>query len=148
MRHNQEQARLAERLAREAHAAQVDKANQPYTEHLQRVAAHAANDGELAVAWLHDIIEDTSWDALELAAAGIDEGIIDDVVHLSRKPEETYVRYIDRIRKSGSKRALAVKLADLSDHLDKRPNVINRGLRERYQRAFKDLRQEDDSPKR
>ena len=50
MRHNQEQARLAERLAREAHAAQVDKANRPYTEHLQRVAAHAANDGELAVA--------------------------------------------------------------------------------------------------
>ena len=61
----------AEALARAAHATQVDLSGEPYTNHLARVAARVTSDDEKAVAWLHDILEDTPTTPDDLAAAGI-----------------------------------------------------------------------------
>lgn len=50
----------AKDLAHRAHAGQVDKAGQPYIEHVERVAAAVSDDPEAeAVAWLHDVCEDS-----------------------------------------------------------------------------------------
>lgn len=67
----------AERIAREAHEGQFDKAGRPYVEHPARVAAWAARldpDAPSAVieaAWLHDVLEDTPFTRDDLAALGI-----------------------------------------------------------------------------
>ena len=133
------QARTAEQLARGAHAEQTDKAGRPYVEHLARVAGRMEDDGGRAVAWLHDVIEDTTASAEDLARSGIERSIVDDVEALTRAPHERYAGYIERLREHGSARAVAVKLADLSDHLEHSPEAIGRDLKRRYRHARKRL---------
>ena len=129
----------AEAFAREAHAGQVDKAGEDYSGHLERVAARMEEDGARAVAWLHDVIEDTTADAAMLRKAGFADDVIGDVESLTRRTAEPYSGYIERLRTTGSERAVAVKLADLADHLEHRPEVIGRSLRHRYIQARKRL---------
>ena len=133
------QAHTAEQLAREAHADQTDKAGRPYAEHLARVAGRMDDDGGRAVAWLHDVIEDTTATAEDLARAGIGRDVIEDVEALTRAPHERYAGYIERLREHGSARAVAVKQADLSDHLEHSPEAIGRDLKRRYRHARKRL---------
>ena len=52
------QAELADEIAREAHAGQVDQAGDDYRSRLARVAERVDGDGTKAVAWLHDILEE------------------------------------------------------------------------------------------
>lgn len=129
----------AERLARKAHAGQTDKAGRPYAEHLARVAGRMNDDGHRAVAWLHDILEDTDATPGDLARAGIDHGIVADVEALTRDRHERYAGYIERLRSGGSPRAISVKLADLADHLEHHPEAIDASLRRRYRHARKRL---------
>ena len=133
------QAETAEQLARGAHSEQTDKAGRPYVEHLERVAGRMDDDGQRAVAWLHDVVEDTTADAAELTGAGVDRGIVADVEALTRRPHERYAGYIERLREHGSARAVAVKLADLADHLEHNPDAIGRDLKRRYRHARKRL---------
>ena len=51
----------AELFAKSIHAHQVDKAGKPYSEHLQSVVNNLVEPSEemVAVAWLHDSVEDT-----------------------------------------------------------------------------------------
>lgn len=133
------QARNAEQLARRAHAEQTDKAGRPYVEHLERVAGRMDDDGQRAVAWLHDVIEDTTANAEDLIRAGIDRGVVADVEALTREPHERYAGYIERLRERGSARAIEVKLADLADHLEHNPDAIGRDLKRRYRHARKRL---------
>ncbi len=53
----------AEQVAATTHAGQTDKAGHPYLDHPRRVATRVAtitNDPDaVAVAWLHDVVEDT-----------------------------------------------------------------------------------------
>ena len=133
------QARAAEQLARAAHADQTDKTGRPYVEHLERVAGRMDDDGQRAVAWLHDAIEDTTANAEDLIRAGIDRSVVNDVEALTREPHERYAGYIERLRERGSARAVAVKLADLADHLEHNPKAIGRDLKRRYLHARKRL---------
>ena len=137
--HASAQAHTAEQLAREAHAEQTDKAGRPYVEHLERVAGRMEADGERAVAWLHDVIEDTTASAEDLLRAGIGLDVVADVEALTRAPHERYAGYIERLREHGSPRAVAVKLADLADHLEHHPKAIGRDLKRRYIHARKRL---------
>lgn len=57
MSHNQSE--LAQSIAAAAHKGQVDKAGKPYIEHPAHVAASVQGDAAKAVAWLHDVVEDT-----------------------------------------------------------------------------------------
>ena len=111
------QTQLARAIAHSAHAAQVDKLDDPYVEHPARVAARfdpAEQPVEHAAAWLHDVIEDTSTTAAQLLAAGIEAEVVETVVLLTKDAALPHDEYYERIR--GNERALAVKASDIADN--------------------------------
>src|SRR4051794_26592523 len=91
----------AKALARIRHAGQVDKAGEPYIEHVERVAAaaevrarHAQQAGPsgdvdeiVQAAWLHDVVEHTPTTAEDLRAAGFAEPVIE-MVRLLTNPDD------------------------------------------------------------
>lgn len=108
----------AEQIARVAHAEQRDKAGRPYVSHLERVVARVAGDPIAErVAWLHDVLEDTSLTSESLAYMGVAQEVHDAVVMLTRVPGLDYQTYIKQIGRVGGV-ALRVKIADLQDHLE------------------------------
>lgn len=125
---------LEEQIARLAHRGQVDKAGRPYIEHVERVVARVKGDTEAeAVAWLHDVVEDTPFNPKMLTALGVDIPILISVEALTRVPPYDYASYIEIVRNFGGS-ALAVKLADLRDHLEN-PGCPP-SLRPRYEAAL------------
>lgn len=129
-------AQAAEMLARVAHRGQKELFGGDYIVHLDRVVALLATDDEKTVGWLHDIIEDCAVSHVELVK-WFGPKIADTVCTLSRNPQATYLDYIDSIRDSGNTVAIAVKRADLLDHL--RPETFHRlpaELRARYEAAL------------
>lgn len=134
---------IAERIARQAHEGQKDTVTgEPYIAHVERVVAMVEGDEAKAVAWLHDVLEDSDFASGELLRAGIPNAVIVPVEVLTRPDNSTamipttYEQYIERIRARGNPVEIAVKLADLRDHL--RPNCPTR-LRARYEAAWQAL---------
>jgi (p)ppGpp synthase/HD superfamily hydrolase len=107
----------AERVAREAHVGQVDKAGRPYIDHPRRVAARVAEvDGRpaaVAVAWLHDVVEDTPTTLEDLRDAGFGADVVAAVDALTRRPGEGDDYYL---RVASDDLATVVKLADIWDN--------------------------------
>jgi (p)ppGpp synthase/HD superfamily hydrolase len=127
--------RLAEAFARVVHRHHRENfTGDPYVLHLARVAALVEHDTAKVLAWLHDTIEDTETTAADLRAAGFPDDIVADVVALSHE-DEPYPVYIDAIRARGSVHAIAVKAADLRDHLRPSPYLPER-MRRKYERAL------------
>jgi hypothetical protein len=125
---------LAERIAREAHEGQKDTVTgEPYIGHVERVAALADGSDAKAVAWLHDVLEDTDWMPADFDRYGVPLHITDAVLLLSRNKGIPYEDYVEALIESGNALALSVKRADLLDHL--RPNCPER-LRPRYEAAL------------
>jgi (p)ppGpp synthase/HD superfamily hydrolase len=83
------------------------------------------------VAYLHDIVEDTAVTLPDLNGFGDD--VARAVGLLTRTDGVAYTDYIDGLLASGDRLALAVKIADLTDHL--RPSCPER-LRPRYEAAL------------
>ena len=133
-----EETERAEEFARRAHHGQRDRAGAPYTNHLERVSARL-EQGNRAAAWLHDVLEDTETSTEELREAGITRETLRSVTTLTRRSTETYREYIRRIAESGDATAIAVKRADLADHLEVTPEAAGAGLRRRYERAAAEL---------
>ena len=122
-------------LAHIAHIDQVDKSGENYYTHLVRVSEKVKDLEEKTVAYLHDILEDTQVDVVHLEAFGFPSHIIEAVkIVTQRVGEETYRKYIQRVKDSGNTLALAVKIADNEDHLD-RKEYIPIGMIKRYERA-------------
>lgn len=109
-----DQLARAEAIATIAHRGQVDKAGQPYLGHVQRVASgfEGTRWRERCIALLHDTIEDTDITAADLVIAGMQQGIVDAVVLLTRVGDGD--GYYARIRANQS--ATLVKLADIADN--------------------------------
>lgn len=108
---------VEEQIARLAHRGQFDKAGNPYILHVERVVNIVRGDkGAEAVAWLHDVLEDSCFTATLLAELGVDVVVINTVVTLTRTPPLDYADYITTIAADGGL-ALTVKLADIQDHL-------------------------------
>lgn len=109
----------AVRIANQAHAGQLDKSGRPYLGHLERVAAMVQRSGgtwvQVAAAWLHDSIEDTSVTADELRRQlpGVVVRIVEAMTHPKGEPNADYWA---RVRSEPS--ALLVKLCDIYDNLD------------------------------
>ena len=133
-----DEAATAARIACRAHAEQVDKAGEPYVDHLERVALRVDPE-EQAAAWLHDALEDTDLKEKDLLEAGISRATIASVVTLTRRAGEKYADYIERTAGSGDRTARAVKTADLQDHLEHNGNRIPESLRKRYRKALRRL---------
>lgn len=143
LEHGLEQVALARRIATEAHAGQVDKLGVDYIEHPRRVAARLDRFEEQAVAWLHDVLEDTDVTADDLLAAGVDPAVVDAVVLLTRTGSTEPTAYYADI--AADPLARAVKLADIADNTDPdrtarlEPRERER-LAEKYRRARLALR--------
>ncbi len=121
---------LALQIAKKAHAGQVDKADNDYILHPMTVASYMDTDTEKAVAYLHDVLEDTNITVDQLRNQFPKE-IVDAVIILTRNKDESYFEYIQRVSKS--KLAKKVKVEDLLHNLD-----ITR-IKEPTERDFKRL---------
>lgn len=123
-------------LAKLAHAGQTDHSGQDYYQgHLLRMAARFDIPEEKAAAVLHDLFEDTELDGDDLLNLGIPEPIISTINVVTRRPDEQYNWYIVRVANSGDTLALAIKIADLEDHLED-TTAIPESLEKRYRAAL------------
>lgn len=131
----------AEHIAREAHVDQVDKAGHPYIEHPERVAARVKGDDVLeAIAWLHDVVEDTTVslaDLQELFPLGVTEA----VDAITKRAGESRLEYYARVRSNPL--ALKVKTADIDDNTDPARTVqLDPATRERLTGKYAAAREE------
>lgn len=106
-----EYAKLALDFATKAHKGQKDKGGMPYLVHPCYVADHVDGDVAKAVAYLHDVIEDTWATTGDLKNAGFSDEIIEAVKLLTRDKDMDYEKYIENLCKNPV--AKTVKLADL-----------------------------------
>lgn len=106
----------ARAIATIAHRGQTDKGGNPYIDHPRRVAARMDTHAERAVAWLHDVLEDTDLTRDDLHDAGIPWYVIGDVELLTRSQEQRVEEYYEQL--AGTARARRVKLADIADNTD------------------------------
>ena len=113
---NEELVALAKRIAIDVHADQVDKAGAPYWRHPQFVAEHVKTPEEKAVAWLHDVVEDTDWTFEGLMSEGICPAVVEGVKAITKREGEAYEAYLNRVKTNPL--AKAVKLADLAHNMD------------------------------
>ena len=133
-------AAAAEHDARQAHSGQTDPVGRPYEDHLGRVAGTFSDPGEVALAWLHDTIGNTSLTASELVRRGFPQFLVDDIETLTHQGVEKYGGYIERIGAEGTARAIAIKVADIRDRLETNANTLASDDRRRYRHALKRLR--------
>lgn len=109
-------AQRAYALAKKAHLGQKDKGGNDYIEHPKAVASMMDTDIEKAVAYLHDVVEDTKISFDDLKEYGFPNQIIEAVKALTKQKNESYDVYIDRVIKNLI--AKKVKLADMKHNSD------------------------------
>jgi (p)ppGpp synthase/HD superfamily hydrolase len=107
---------IAKGIATQAHQGQLDKADQPYISHPEFVASKVTGDEAKAVAWLHDVVEDTTVTFDDLRAAGLSGVVVESVDAITKRDGEDYESYLERI--ATNPLAKAVKLADLAHNMD------------------------------
>lgn len=105
-------------IASDKHMGQFDRGGAPYVLHVLTVAHYLeSSDMELmAVAVLHDVVEDTNTTFEDLKEAGMSDRIVEAVRLLTKMPGQTIREYLDGIKTN--KDAIAVKLADLRHNSD------------------------------
>ena len=125
-------------LAVTAHKGQKDKAGGPYILHPLRVMFRMDSVIGMIAAVLHDVVEDTKVTLEDLRHEGFSEEVVSTVACLTRKSDESYDAFIDRIKDKPMARK--IKLADLEDNMDIRrvTEVGKKDLErlERYHRAW------------
>lgn len=106
----------ARHIAYQAHYNQYrDDGVTPYIVHPQAVSEAVTTDMEKAIAWLHDVIEDTSLKSGDLLGAGVSPQIVSCVLLLSKVKGEDYLPYLLRIKKNPIVKR--IKIADIKDNL-------------------------------
>lgn len=125
----------------EAHKNQKDKSGIPYVFHPFHLAEQMTNEDATIVALLHDTIEDTDITEEYLRKQGFKPEIIDAVVLLTRKKDENYFDYINRVK--GNSIAREVKIADLKHNSDltrlERINESDKKRANKYKKALNSL---------
>lgn len=135
-------------LALNAHHGQFDLGGKPYKNHIIAVGENlkkmSEDDDTLAVAYLHDTLEDseTSIDRLEELFS---KEIVEAVMALTKKPKEPYQIYLNRVKVNSMARI--VKIADLQHNSDisriKNPEKRDFKRLEKYIKAISFLEGED-----
>lgn len=105
-------------IATNAHDGQFDKGGSPYIMHPIKVMHYTrSTDPEiLAIAVMHDVVEDTKVTYKDLRDAGMSERVIEGVRALTKVPGETYEEYKARVKMNPDARI--VKMADLRHNSD------------------------------
>ena len=101
-------------IAAEAHLGQFDKGGEPYIFHPMRLALNATTTEQRIVALLHDVVEDSRFTLEQLAREGFHEDSLRAIEHLTRRRNEDYQDFIERIARQ--RLATKVKLLDLADN--------------------------------
>ena len=134
----QSQSEKAYEIAKKAHLGQVDKAGEDYIKHPEKVASFVKTDEEKAVAYLHDVIEDTELTLEDLCEYDFSKEVIEAVDIITKKRGEDYQSYLNSVKKN--KLARAVKLADLRHNSDltRLAKVTEKDIKrkEKYQKAI------------
>ena len=104
------------KLCFEAHKDQVDKSGMPYVFHPFHLAEQMQTEETVAVALLHDVVEDTDYTLDDLKAMGFPDSVISALALLTHDDSEPYMDYVARIKNDPV--AKAVKLADLRHNSD------------------------------
>ena len=122
-------------IATMAHKNVIRRNGDPYIFHVLRVANNSLfvrTKTQKTAAILHDVIEDTPFDAKFLKEKGISEDVLEILNYLTHDKENvSYKEYIDKICTNLD--AMLVKLADLTDNLDQGTlPVISEKDRERF----------------
>lgn len=104
----------AAQIATQAHADAMRACGQPFITHPAWVARHVANQGHqddvVAIAWLHDVVEDTPLTFADLLALDIPAHVVAAVDALTRREHEDY---LDAVRRAASNPlSRIVKIAD------------------------------------
>lgn len=125
-----------------AHAYQVDKAGERYILHVLRVMLSQRTEESRVVALLHDTVEDGSV-TIEAITKWYGPVIAAYVEMLTKKPNESYDAYIDRICEAPLL-VRRVKMADIGDNLDENrlemlPESLAELLRLKYHPALTKL---------
>lgn len=110
------QEAIARAIAEKAHAGQVDRCGAPYIDHPAHVASRVQGDAAKAVAWLHDVVEDTDVTLDDLREAGLSEEVVAGVAAMTHHEDEPYLDYVRRAK--ADPLARQVKLQDLLHNLD------------------------------
>ena len=127
----------ARELAFKAHDGQFrNDGVTPYFNHVQNVAFTVVphTPSNIAAAYLHDVLEDTSVTEQDLRDAGIPEEVIESVKLLTHPHGEPYLDYIKRVEPNLI--AYAVKLADIFSNLNDSPTERQKA---KYEKALKFL---------
>lgn len=136
------QVLLCYAIAKEAHQGQYDKAGEPYIGHCLEVAGAMTEPDLAAAAFIHDIFEDTKYTQTDLIKYGISPDIVNLADILTRREDETYKEYIERVGKDP--KARKIKIADLLHNmkLDRLSSITDRDIErveKRYQPAYEYL---------
>lgn len=109
-------------LAIKAHAGQFRRDGKtPYINHVGDVASRVSGTYRVAVAWLHDVFEDTKLTEADLREIGFPEPIVTAVSVLTKHPGEDYDRYIYNVK--ADVLARTVKIADILSNLSDTPTA-------------------------
>ena len=132
-------------IAAVAHQNQLDKSNAPYILHPLRMMMRGETLLEKLVAILHDVVEDSDWTLEQLANEGLPAPAIAALDCLTRRPEETYDAFIDRVLTNSL--AIRVKRYDLEDNMNllRLQVLTDRDWErlQRYHRAYQRILQAD-----
>lgn len=111
---------LAIKIAAEGHLNQKDKGGNPYILHPLKVMHYLKSDDFqlMAIAALHDVLEDTDVTAADMVLLGFSNRVKDAVVLLTKTSNQTPEEYFQGIASNYD--AIRVKLADLRHNSDVR----------------------------
>ncbi len=129
-------------LAKTHHSEQVDKAGQPYIDHVLRVSLAQTDTTSTIVALLHDIVEDTSL-GLDKIRLRFGDTVANAVDAITKREDETLDQYLERVR--GNQVARTVKMADVLDNSDPMrlsvlPEEVQTRLQAKYEKTFAALK--------
>ena len=107
-------------LASEKHKGQFDKGGMPYILHPLKVMHYLKSDDLelMAMAVLHDVVEDTTVTFQDLRVLGMSERVIIGVKALTKMPGQTAEEYLAGIKANPD--AIKVKMCDLRHNMDAR----------------------------
>lgn len=130
-------------FATQKHHGQFDKGGMPYIFHCLKVMHYTKSEDEelLAIAVLHDVIEDTKSTYEELKEVGMTDRVIHGIQCLTKMPGETPEQYLDKVKSNPD--AVIVKKADLRHNSDIRrlKGVSEKDIMrmQKYQKMFIEL---------
>lgn len=109
---------------------------------IDNVCLSSEDEKEIAfiVALCHDLLEDTSISIDQIAqATGFSTNFLSNVLgSLTRQESESYLEYIQRLKRNTSPYPYIIKLADMKDHLSQKETLTER-LKEKYWEALPEL---------